>query len=58
MTTNDIDDEGLALIAKALFKNEILVSVKLYWNHFDTKSKDVFHKLLCEENPNRTSDWF
>jgi Ran GTPase-activating protein (RanGAP) involved in mRNA processing and transport len=58
MSTNDIDDEGLALIAKALFKNEILVSVKLYWNHFDTKSKDVFHKLLCEENPNRTSDWF
>ena len=58
MTTNDIDDEGLTQIAKALFKNEILVSVKLYWNHFEKKAKDAFHKLLCEENPNRTSDWF
>lgn len=58
MTTNDISDDGLSLIANALRKNEILVSVKLFWNHFGEKSTLDFHKLINEKNPNRSSDWF
>lgn len=34
MTRNDIDDNGLRMIAEALKENTTLVSVKLYWNHF------------------------
>lgn len=58
MTTNDINDDGLYLIAKALRKNEILVSVKLFYNHFEQKSVSEFHKLINEENTARSSDWF
>jgi len=35
MTVNDIDNEGLRFIGEALKENETLVSVKLYYNHFD-----------------------
>lgn len=58
MSTNDISDEGLYLVAKALKKNDLLVSVKLFWNHFGSKSTQAFHELINEKNPNRSSDWF
>lgn len=34
MTRNDIDDNGLKMIAESLENNNILISLKLYWNHF------------------------
>lgn len=35
MTRNDIDDNGLRMLATALQSNFNLVSIKLYDNHFD-----------------------
>jgi len=35
MTTNDIDNEGLRYLGESLKQNETLVSMKLYYNHFD-----------------------
>jgi len=58
MTTNDITDDGLFLIAQALKQNSSLISVKLYYNHFGEKSKKEFFDLLRMENPDRMSDWF
>ena len=34
MVRNDIDDNGLKMIAESLETNEMLVSLKLYHNHF------------------------
>ncbi len=45
MTRNDIDDNGLKMIAESLETNDTLVSLKLYWNHFGQLSLKEFHKL-------------
>ena len=34
MTSNDIDDDGLRMIADALSLNSTLLSIKLYYNNF------------------------
>ena len=34
MTKNDIDDNGLKMIAESLETNDQLVSLKLYYNNF------------------------
>lgn len=38
MVRNDIDDNGLKMIADSLETNMMLVSLKLYYNHFGQKS--------------------
>ena len=56
MTTNDIDNEGLRFLGEALKQNDTLVSVKLYYNHFDQSALKVFHLLMQDKT--RGSDWF
>jgi len=34
MTRNDIDDNGLRMLAESLTTNDSLLSLKLYENHF------------------------
>lgn len=34
MTKNDIDDNGLKMLAESLETNDKLISLKLYWNNF------------------------
>lgn len=59
MTRNDIDDEGLRMLAESLAESQTLVSVKLYWNHFGQESLKVFHKLQTNKEKYRgESDWF
>ena len=55
MTNNDIDDNGLKMIAESLETNEQLVSLKLYNNHFGQAALMEFHKL---RNRPRKGDWF
>jgi hypothetical protein len=54
MTRNDIDDNGLRMIAEryindiylfSMHHNDVLVSVKLYWNHFGQDALRAWHKL-------------
>lgn len=35
MVRNDIDDNGLKMLAEALNDNDVLVSIKLYENNFE-----------------------
>lgn len=63
MTTNDITDDGLYLIANALKNNSTLFSLKLYYNHFGDQAKREFFELLRKKNDKssqreRLSDWF
>ena len=58
LTTNDITDDGLFLLAKSLYNNDSLFSLKLYYNHFGEKSMKEFFELLRSTNQGRTSDWF
>ncbi len=58
LTTNDITDDGLFLLAQSLQKNDSLFSLKLYFNHFGPRAKAEFYELLRAEHPGRTSDWF
>jgi hypothetical protein len=39
MVRNDIDDNGLKMIAESLETNDMLVSLKLYQNHFGQISR-------------------
>lgn len=55
MVKCDIDDNGLRMIAESLFENEVICSLKLFYNHFDQMSLRVFHELKGKE---RNSDWF
>ncbi len=34
MQKNDIDDNGIKMIAESLQNNDTLMSLKLYWNKF------------------------
>lgn len=45
MTRNDIDDNGLKMIAESMETNFALISLKLYWNHFGELALKQFHKL-------------
>lgn len=45
MVRNDIDDNGLKMIAESLETNDMLVSIKLYHNHFGQMALQAFHKL-------------
>jgi len=45
MVRNDIDDNGLKMIAESLETNDMLVSLKLYENHFGQLALQSFHKL-------------
>jgi hypothetical protein len=49
MTRNDIDDNGLKMIAESLKTNEYLVSLKLYQNHFGPLALEEFHKLRTKQ---------
>ena len=49
LTNNRIGDEGLTRIAEALFYNRVLMSFKLFGNHFDQQSLHLFHRLFGTE---------
>lgn len=50
MVNNDIDDNGLKMIAESLETNDLLVSLKLYYNHFGQLSLQAFHKYRMKHN--------
>lgn len=44
-----IENEGLSHIAESLFHNQVLMSFKLFGNHFDQRALVLFHKLFKTE---------
>lgn len=51
LTNNRIGDEGLSRLAESLFHNQVLMSFKLFGNHFDQQSLKLFHRLFkCERD--------
>jgi Ran GTPase-activating protein (RanGAP) involved in mRNA processing and transport len=49
LKNNNIGDEGLSRIAESLFHNQVLMSFKLFGNHFDQQSLKLFHRLFKTE---------
>ena len=58
MTYNQINDRGLTFVAQSLFRNQTLLSFKLFGgNNFGQESLSLFYKLLVQ-TPRQEAPWF
>ena len=49
LRNNSIEDDGLSRIAESLFHNRVLMSFRLFGNHFGQQSLKLFHRLFKTE---------
>jgi len=49
LTRNDIDDNGLKMIAEGMEHNDSIISLKLQWNHFDQLALKAFVDLKAKK---------